>query len=1008
MKILKIEFENINSLRGKHEIDFTKAPFTSSSLFAITGPTGSGKSSILDVISLALFNQVPRLGKISKNEILSKGAILTRNQDQASASVTYECKNGIFSSKWSIYTNRNHKLKDYEMEISEPVTGKILDIRKSDVPAKNEELIGLNYNQFIKAVLLAQGEFAQFLKAKKDERGELLEKITGTGIYRQMGMLAFQKHKTVNQEILLQIQERELIKKELLEEDKRKEYSEDLILKETACKPLETAIELIGKSIELKDVIAGRQKEIFRLNSENIKAEESLKTFEQEYGFPLNQHEKVQPFSDELRIWKQFKNGISELQEDLAKNELKVSENNVALNAQHHKINNFIGKETSEENLETELKSFTDWVSKIQLERKEKLSDYTSLKNQFLAETREISFRLNEKNLEESIENLRQLKLSSEANILGYKDLLKDVELDASEKEKDRLKKVLEIAIDAVLKADKLEQISADLFKINSEAEKIAPQLKELPGEIERSGLNSKIFGERLEKLKLKRDNQLLLAKLEEHRSGLIDGEPCPLCGAVHHPYAEDVPKKDNSIDAEIGKTGKELNEWNKKLATDDSSLKHFRERSGEILLQKNQLEADLKFRKIEFSDKFSHLQQSQKKSDWETLSDNYRTQITNLESYEKENRRLNSISEGLPLLQKMSGIINVGLALKEKLDSLYSGTDILKDSQELQTRWTQLKQDQKAVFGQKNELILKINAKNDAFKTQELSLINPLKEQGFESIEAAEKALMPDVEYNALRSKRENIRKEIDQFLTSIKLLKTQLEEFQKSDVESSAEELIGELKEKNEVLKEFREACEALRRLLNNNKDYLAKQHKIQSEIAEKEKHIRRWRLLNELIGDAQGRKFNEFAQDLSLSQLLLLANKRMKDLSDRYKIDKPGLDEDDGLVAIDEHMGGQRRSVKTLSGGETFILSLSMALALSDLASKNVEINSLFIDEGFGSLDSETLDQTLDSLEKLQAESSKTIGIISHVDSLKERISTQIKLTRNGQGYSSLEVC
>ncbi|MCJ7758055.1 MAG: AAA family ATPase, partial [Gillisia sp.] len=313
MKILKIEFENINSLRGKHEIDFTKAPFTSSSLFAITGPTGSGKSSILDVISLALFNQVPRLGKISKNEILSKGAILTRNQDQASASVTYECKNGIFSSKWSIYTNRNHKLKDYEMELSEPATGKILDIRKSDVPAKNEALIGLNYNQFIKAVLLAQGEFAQFLKAKKDERGELLEKITGTGIYRQMGILAFQKHKVVNQEIVLQIQERDLIKKELLEEDKRKEFSEDLTLKETACKPLETAIEAVGKSIELKGVIAGRQKEIFRLNSENIKAEESLKTFEQEYGFPLNQHEKVQPFSDELRNWKLLKNNISEL-----------------------------------------------------------------------------------------------------------------------------------------------------------------------------------------------------------------------------------------------------------------------------------------------------------------------------------------------------------------------------------------------------------------------------------------------------------------------------------------------------------------------------------------------------------------------------------------------------------------------------------------------------------------------------------------------------------------------
>ena len=193
MKILKIEFQNINSLKGSHKIDFTDAPFTSSSLFAITGPTGSGKSTILDVISLALFNHVPRLGKITKNEILSKGAILTRNQKEAMAAVTFQCKNGVFRSQWSISTNRNDNLRDYEMEILEEASGKILDVKKSDIPGKNEELIGLNYNQFIKSVLLAQGEFAQFLKAKKEERGELLEKITGTGIYRKLGIKAFEK-----------------------------------------------------------------------------------------------------------------------------------------------------------------------------------------------------------------------------------------------------------------------------------------------------------------------------------------------------------------------------------------------------------------------------------------------------------------------------------------------------------------------------------------------------------------------------------------------------------------------------------------------------------------------------------------------------------------------------------------------------------------------------------------------------------------------------------------------
>ncbi|MFO7701479.1 MAG: SbcC/MukB-like Walker B domain-containing protein, partial [Psychroflexus maritimus] len=163
----------------------------------------------------------------------------------------------------------------------------------------------------------------------------------------------------------------------------------------------------------------------------------------------------------------------------------------------------------------------------------------------------------------------------------------------------------------------------------------------------------------------------------------------------------------------------------------------------------------------------------------------------------------------------------------------------------------------------------------------------------------------------------------------------------------------------------------------------------------------------ILNELIGDARGAKFNNFAQDLTLMHLLAMANHRLTKLNDRYQMDRPKNAEGEDLVVIDLHMGSERRSVKTLSGGETFMLSLALALALSDLASQNVKIDSLFIDEGFGTLDPETLDQTLDTLERLQAESNKIIGIISHVEALKERIQTQIQLTKNGQGYSSLTV-
>ena len=114
-----------------------------------------------------------------------------------------------------------------------------------------------------------------------------------------------------------------------------------------------------------------------------------------------------------------------------------------------------------------------------------------------------------------------------------------------------------------------------------------------------------------------------------------------------------------------------------------------------------------------------------------------------------------------------------------------------------------------------------------------------------------------------------------------------------------------------------------------------------------------------------------------------------------------------EDDDLVVVDTNMGNERRSVKTLSGGETFIISLSLALGLSDLASRDVLIESLFIDEGFGTLDPEVLETTIGTLEQLQAESNKTVGIISHVDSMRERIYTQVQLEKQQNGFSTMKI-
>jgi exonuclease SbcC len=176
-------------------------------------------------------------------------------------------------------------------------------------------------------------------------------------------------------------------------------------------------------------------------------------------------------------------------------------------------------------------------------------------------------------------------------------------------------------------------------------------------------------------------------------------------------------------------------------------------------------------------------------------------------------------------------------------------------------------------------------------------------------------------------------------------------------------------------------------------------------QALLQKTEEESKKWIILDDLIGDSTGNKYSKFAQNLSLKHLINLANKRLTKLTDRYLLASSDIETD--LTIIDLYQGSVQRSVKTLSGGESFIVSLAMALSLSDMASKNVKLESLFIDEGFGSLDAETLETALETLERLQSESNRMIGIISHVDSLKERITTQIRVKKSNQGYSLIEV-
>ena len=174
---------------------------------------------------------------------------------------------------------------------------------------------------------------------------------------------------------------------------------------------------------------------------------------------------------------------------------------------------------------------------------------------------------------------------------------------------------------------------------------------------------------------------------------------------------------------------------------------------------------------------------------------------------------------------------------------------------------------------------------------------------------------------------------------------------------------------------------------------------------DIEKNEHQYQIWAHLNDLIGSGKGDKFRKFAQGLTLNQLIQLANRQLEQLHARYLLQRKD-EEELSLEVLDTWQGDTARDIKTLSGGESFLVSLALALGLSDLVSHKTRIDSLFLDEGFGTLDPQTLETALSALDCLNA-SGKMVGIISHVESLKERIHTRIEVTKkNGLGYSNLD--
>ena len=1013
MKILRIRFKNINSFYGEHPaIDFTSEPLASTGLFMISGPTGAGKSTLLDVITLALYNEVPRFDRsVSKTEIDKYGSVVNLKASEeakaeAYAEVEYEARGVQYRSRWAISKNRNGNWNNYQMEIAELPSGDLLEVKKlSDYPDVNARLIGLNYGQFVKSIILAQGSFAEFLKADKNTRGKLLEDITGTHLYRTLGAAAFEKDKEWNerlrlkeaemQGVLMLTQEQldELAQKRTLSEREMKLADEQFTFWDAEKRLLEECLQLHTRLNTTHQAQAHLEAELTAFVSSAQKIE---------------QHESVSGFAGELALLAEKKQSSLRLGkelEELERRKKNLAEELTALLADAQKLT---GTEVAITSFQTKLDEFEQEVLKIQASIQEQWAKgtplMTAVKNELTQTRTPFLKQLSSTDFELSLSLLATEHTKRAAFLASFPS-----DFDA-EKELNTLllqeKKLVEIKGLLSQKGKLTEEGKVranDIQKTEKELAEVEPKLKALSNTLEE-------LGRVLPELRAQRDKELTRQSFDEQRKELKEGEACPLCGSEHHPFVHQYITNLLGLQEQLKSKEEEERKWvkeEKELAKVQNSLQsklvswkeeltklreNYRRTNDAIKVLAQELGWTEEPEPLLVETREGALAESRKRvQDWEES----RGLVDDM-------GRLQRYFEELIVVREEKKRLDVTLA------ALYTGTTIQGDVSTLVRRWQAWDSGT-----QTNEEKLRVNKEQfeetiGLLKQLQEELLPRLQEAGISTPEEAGARLLSNEEYRQLKARNEYLqgqKKELDiQEQTTKEELLARNERRKTSDV--SLEDLLAATEKYRKLRDQYLGEVATYAEQLRNDTENRSRFTFMKDELEELRKQRRKWELLRKYIGDASGNTFSNFAQSLTLSNLIGLANNRLRLLSDRYILDKPR-NEADSLFVLDTYQGNTARAVTTLSGGETFTISLGLALALSDLASRNVRIESLFIDEGFGTLDPDTLETALVTLEKLQTESQKTVGVISHRQEMKERIPVQIQVEKGVDGTSTVTV-